>query len=201
MRKKKRKPLIETVVVICEGSSENVYLQELNRFFREHRIPLAFASKIIGSGVYKAAVNRYRDARREMKNAEIVIWVDRDIYMNSQKKLYENKPDTVPDFLFSRMNFEDFLALHMDRKTLMRWQAVCEEHDHFSEPMCSGIYLPLYKVACFPHYRKGKLPFRINDESLSRLFANQKRRQVRFRCDFGTFLEERMLIVEQREEE
>ncbi|EEO27932.1 hypothetical protein [Oxalobacter paraformigenes] len=201
MGKKKRKPLTETVVVICEGASEYVYLQEINRFFREHKIRLAFAARVIGSGVYKAAVNRYRDVRRELKDAEIVIWVDRDIYLHSQKKLYENKPDTVPDFLFSRMNFEDFLALHMDRRTLMKWQAVCEEHHHFSEPLPSGIYLPLYRVACFPAYKKGKLPFKITDETLGRLFANLKRKQVRFKCDFGTFLEERMRIVEQQDEE
>ena len=101
MSRKKRKPLVDTVVVICEGASENGYLQELNRFLREHKIPLAFAPNVIGSGVYKAAVNRYRDVRRENRHAEIVIWVDRDIYMNSQKKLYENKPDAIPDFLFS----------------------------------------------------------------------------------------------------
>lgn len=201
MSRKKRKPLVDTVVVICEGASENGYLQELNRFLREHKIPLAFAPNVIGSGVYKAAVNRYRDVRRENRHAEIVIWVDRDIYMNSQKKLYENKPDAIPDFLFSRMNFEDFLAMHMDRKTLMRWQAVCEEYNHFSEPLSSAMYLPLYRVACFPHYRKGRLPFRINDETLGRLFANQKREQVRFGCDFGKFLEEKLLIAEQRIEE
>lgn len=198
MNRRKHRQLVETVVVICEGSSENTYLQELNRFFREHRIPLVFSTKVIGSGVYKAAVNRYRDARRELKNTEIVIWVDQDIYLTSQRKLYENKPGTIPDFLFSRMNFEDFLALHMDRRTVMRWQAVCEEHGHFSEPLPSALYMPLYKVACFPHYRKGKLPFALNEQALSRLFANQKRKAVRFRCDFGVFLKERLLLARQR---
>lgn len=201
MKKAKRQPLVETVVVICEGASENVYLQELNRFFRENRIPLVFAVKVIGSGVYKAALNRYRDVRRELKNAEIVIWVDRDIYLTSQKKLYENKPDTVPDFLFSRMNFEDFLVLHLDRKTLFKWQAVCEKHHHFAEPMCSGIYLPLFKEACFLHYKKGKLPFKISHDVLKRLFLNLKRKHVRFKCDFGLFLEERLKRVAQQMEE
>lgn len=195
MMKTRRHPLVETVVVLCEGASEYAYLQELNRFFRANRIPLAFSGQVIGSGVYKAAANRYREARRQMKNAEIVVWVDRDIYMNSQKKLYDNKPDTIPDFLFSKMNFEDFLALHMDRKSLFKWQKVCEEHNHFSEPMCSAVYVPLFKVGCFPNYRKGKLPFRITDESLTRLFANLKRKHVRFRCDFGDFLKERLKIV------
>lgn len=195
MNKPKRHPLIETVVVICEGSSEYVYLQELNRFFRANHIPLAFSGQVIGTGAYKAAVNRYRDIRRQMKNAEIVIWVDKDIYVESQKRLYENKPETIPDFLFSRMNFEDFLALHMDRKSMFRWQKVCEEHDHFSEPMCSAVYLPLFKLSCFPYYRKGKLPFKINEETLSRLFANLKRKHVRFKCDFGDFLKERLNIV------
>ena len=195
MRNPKRHSMIETVVVICEGTSEYVYLQELNRFFRANHIPLAFSGQVIGTGAYKAAVNRYRDIRRQMKNAEIVIWVDRDIYVDSQKRLYDNKPETIPDFLFSRMNFEDFLALHMDRKSMFRWQKVCEEHHHFSEPMCSAVYLPLFKVTCFEHYKKGKLPFRINEETLSRLFANLKRKHVRFKCDFGDFLKERSNIV------
>lgn len=201
MMKKKRRSLVETVVVICEGASENVYLQELNRFLRERRIPLVFAPKVIGSGVYKAVANRYREVRRELRGAEIVIWVDMDLYMDSQKDLYENKPDSVPDFLFSLMNFEDFLSLHMDRRTLMKWQEVCEEHRHFSEPMFSAVYLPLFKVTCFPHYRKGKMPFKLNDETLGRLFVNQKREHVRFRCDFGVFLEERLLEAERLLEE
>ncbi len=198
--RKKHKSLVETVIVICEGVSENVYLQELNRFFREHKILLAFSPRIVGGGAYKSVVNRYRDALRDHKNAEIVIWVDRDIYMNSQKNLYANKPNTIPDFLFSRMNFEDFLVMHMDRKTLMRWQTVCEELCHFSEPIPSACYLPIYKANCFPHYKKGRLPFKINSESLGRLFANQKRENIHFKCDFGLFLEERILIVEQQSE-
>ncbi len=187
--------MVETVIVICEGSSEYVYLQELNRFFRANHIPLAFSGQVIGTGAYKAAVNRYRDIRRQMKNAEIVIWVDKDIYLDSQKRLYDNKPPVIPDFMFSRMNFEDFLALHMDRKSMFKWQKVCEEHHHFSEPMCSAVYLPLFKVSCFEHYKKGKLPFKINEETLSRLFANLKRKHVRFKCDFGDFLKERLNIV------
>ena len=100
MNRKKRKPLVETVVVVCEGASENGYLQELNRFLRERKIPLAFAPNIIGSGVYKAAVNRYRDVRRENRHAEIVIWVDRDIYMNSQKNCMKTSRRPFPIFCF-----------------------------------------------------------------------------------------------------
>lgn len=58
----------------------------------------------------------YRKCRRADKHTQIVIWVDIDIYVRNEgaveernAKGYAHKGE-LPDFLFSVMNFEDFLG-------------------------------------------------------------------------------------------
>lgn len=74
MIKPKRHPLVETVVVICEGSSEYVYLQELNRFFRANHIPLAFSGQVIGYGSLQGGgepVPRYPAADEKRRDRDL----------------------------------------------------------------------------------------------------------------------------------
>ena len=69
------------------------------------------------------------------------IWVDKDLYINNSefKKLYLNK-GKMPDFLFSIMNFEDFLMLHCNKDLLYGWQEICSSNNQFYTPMPSRIY-------------------------------------------------------------
>ncbi len=184
--------LRETIIVVCEGASENVYLQELNRFFREHRIPLTFIPQVVGNGACKAVISRYRTVKRYMKADEIIIWVDWDIYTHSEANNYANKPAAIPDFLFSFMNFEDFLVLHMDAQRVFEWQKVAEKYDHFQHPLSSAVYQPIFRTVCFQRYRKGKMPFKLNVQTLGQLFVNLHNRHIRFGNAFGLFLEERL---------
>ncbi len=192
MEFKKAPSLIQTIVVVCEGASENIYLQELNRFFREYRIPLNFIPRVVGNGACKAVVGYYKNVRRFMKDEEIIIWVDLDIYMSSEAHNYAKKPSYVPDFLFSEMNFEDFLMLHMEPERVFEWQAIAERHDHFQHPLPASVYGPIYKAICFSRYKKGRMPFKLTAKTLAQLFANLKNRHIRFGNGFGLFLEERL---------
>ena len=189
MEIKKAPSLVQTIVVVCEGASENTYLQELNRFFREHRIPLNFIPRVVGNGSCKAVMGYYRNIRRFMKNEEIIIWVDLDIYMSSEAHNYARKPSDIPDFLFSEMNFEDFLVLHMNPQRVFEWQGIAEKHEHFQQPLPASVYGPIYKAICFNRYRKGRMPFRLNAKSLGQMFANLKNKHIRFGNGFGVFLE------------
>lgn len=192
MDTRKLPSLSQTVTVVCEGQSEQMYLQELNRFFREHRIPLAFIPRTVGNGACKAVVGHYRSVRKFLRYEEIIIWVDRDIYMSSEANNYAAKPPSIPDFLFSEMNFEDFLMLHMNPQRVFKWQAVAGAHDHFRHPLPASVYLPVYKATCFHHYRKGRMPFKLNAQTLGQLFHNLHNKKIRFKNGFGSFLERRL---------
>jgi len=117
-----------------------MYLQELNRFFREYRIPLTFIPRTVGNGACKAVIGHYRSIRKYLRYEEIIIWVDFDIYTHSEANNYAAKPASVPDFLFSEMNFEDFLALHFEVELFNRWKAVVDARGHFSVPLHSEDY-------------------------------------------------------------
>lgn len=184
--------LSQTVTVVCEGQSEQMYLQELNRFFREYRIPLAFIPRTVGNGACKAVIGHYRSIRKFLRYEEIIIWVDLDIYTSSEANNYSAKPSSIPDFLFSEMNFEDFLMLHMNQEQVFKWQTVARAHDHFQHPMPASVYLPVYKTACFHHYRKGRMPFKLNAQTLGQMFNNLHNKKIRFKNGFGSFLERRL---------
>ncbi len=192
MERRRLPSLFDAIIVVCEGASENAYLQELNRFFREHRIPLTFAPRVVGNGAFKAVAGYFRNIRRFMRDEEILIWVDLDIYTHSEANNYLNKPASIPDFLFSEMNFEDFLLLHMDRNQVLHWQSVAEKYDHFRHPMPAAVYMPIYKTAAFKYYRKGRMPFKINAKTLGQLFMNLHDKKIRFRNGFGLFIENRL---------
>ncbi len=184
--------LARTVTVVCEGQSETMYLQELNRFFREYRIPLTFIPRAVGNGACKAVIGHYRSIRKFLRHEEIIIWVDWDIYTSSEAKNYAAKPEYVPDFLFSTMNFEDFLMLHMNEQMVLKWQEMADSHSHFEFPMPAAVYIPIFKTFGFHHYKKGRMPFKLNAKTLAQLFMNLHNKKIRFKNDFGSFVENRL---------
>lgn len=190
------------VYVVCEGSSEESYLQELNRFFRAENIPLVMTPFPAGSGHFKNIVRQYhttfKEARkRERKVPDIIIWVDRDTYIRNDlhdSDKYSQKPDHIPDFKFNYMNFEDFLSMHNDQN-LAKWTNICENHNHFRIPMHASVYDSLFRNEIFPDYEKGDLPseFTIDSNSIKTLIANNRHADNAdsiIHSDFASFLEE-----------
>ena len=55
----------EVHIIVCEGSSEVAYLQELNRLLREKEIPLVYIHKSCDGGQYSKVVRTYKKAKKE----------------------------------------------------------------------------------------------------------------------------------------
>ena len=127
---------------------------------------------------------------------DIIIWVDRDTYTRNDQKdaeKYARKPDNIPGFKFSYMNFEDFLAMHDDRH-LAKWTSICNDHHNFFTPMHSPVYAPLFRREIFPDYKKGTLPsaFIIDGNSIKTLIANNRQAGGtidRIHSDFASYLD------------
>ncbi len=127
----------KTIIIVCEGASEKAYIQELNRYLEEEDIPLHFIPRPSNGGQYSPVVQKYKEVRKHNKTTRILIWVDWDRYQrndNSDMDNYRKKPGDIPDFLFSHMNFEDFLSMHRDRAEMERWGTSCVGRDHFTTP-------------------------------------------------------------------
>lgn len=181
-------------IVICEGNSEYAYIQKLNRFLSENGYTFILNPKIVGCGHFKDVQRRYKIEKKNNTRTPIVIWVDKDTYIRNDcgdKDNYEAKNDNLPKFMFSIMNFEDFLALHTKPNKLEKWFQVCSRQKHHITPMKEDVYLPLVQKHLFADYKKGDIPFDINMQALNALFSNNEAPFI-FRCDFADFIKELM---------
>lgn len=177
-------------IIVCEGPSEYAFLQELNRFLNESLIPVSFYPKIAGDGHYSTVIKKYKEVRRQNKKANIDIWVDEDTYKRndcSDGERYNAKPANVPDFLFNKYNFEDVLTLFLCDEKLIKWQEICEEKNHFIQPMTAEIYEGLFRNNIIAGYRKGDFPFEeLNANMLQVAFKNNKDENIKF---YSAFIE------------
>ncbi len=188
------------IIVICEGPSEYAYIQELNRFLKEENIPIKFIGKSSDGGQYSKVIKRYKKVKKDNPRDEIVIWIDWDRYLRNDAKDRDNylkKPSNIPDFLFSYMNYEDFLIMHMDDDILEKWLIFCNGELHFKSPLHSKEYLPEYKKL-IEGYSKGDFPIELNACSLKKLKERQNNSKLSFKCDFAlkilTLIEDKFTI-------
>jgi hypothetical protein len=180
--------LKKPILCICEGASEKAYLQELNRYFDEEEIPLYCIPKPSNGGQYIRVRNTYRAVRKANPKSTILIWVDWDRYKRNDEKdmdNYQKKPSDIPNFLFSVMNFEDFLSMHLEREDLNRWWISCTSRNHFNSPSHSREYLHEFECLLGIHYVKGEVPICITMRSLENLRMHQEESSIPFKCDFA----------------
>lgn len=184
------------LIVLCEGASELAYISEINRLFvRGAYGSAAFSPRMVGSGHFNNIRRKYKEAIKEQRKPSLVIWVDRDLFVRNDRKcqslFLEDK--TVPKelFLFSEMNFEDFLMLHCDDVELEQWILGMQEIRHFQSPVHERDYLPLFRQR-FPEYRKGELPFALNYERLATMMRHASNKECPVKNGFGLLLKEQI---------
>ena len=181
------------VTVICEGSSENAYLQSLNRILRCTNYSWnvgPFIPRVAHQGYYGSVIAKLKEEQQRNRKSTFHVWVDRDIYIRNTKNSqtnYQQKPKNIPNFFFSTMNFEDFLMLHCKDSLLNEWIAICVQHHHFNNPMTEADYMPLYR-SLLPNYKKGELPFDLTKDRVSLMLDRLERPKNPFANDFGMFL-------------
>lgn len=181
-------------IVVCEGSSEFAYLNELNRFLRELGQTKMFIPKTVGTGDYYAVLKKYREVKKHNLKNHIAIWVDYDRYCrddNHNRMEYTKRNiSKIPTFLFNHHSFEDFFVMHYDDNVVSRWQTICQAQNHFMNPLKSEIAESLLRKNIFPDYAKSSLlsDFVIGKDSLGNLFRHQQSQTCRFKSDFAAFL-------------
>ena len=177
------------ILVVCEGSSEEAYIQELNRYLGENDIDIAFTAYPANTGEYTKVIRKYKQTYIDNKRTKIIIWIDKDRYIRNDgncKTNYTNKSKNIPDFLFSYMNFEDIISMH-DAQNCMLWQNICSTKSHFSTPLHEREYIKDF-ITIYPRYSKGSIPFKISSTTLNVFFRNQNNNSIKFKCDFADFL-------------
>lgn len=93
---------------------------------------------------------------------------------------YQNKPSSIPNFLFSYMNFEDFLSMHLEQDKVNRWWVLCNGRNHFNSPSHSSEYISEFEEF-IGEYRKGDMPIDFDCHSLDNLKINQENESIPFK--------------------
>lgn len=183
-------------IVVCEGDSEVAYVNELNRLL--YRDPfgfkmLAFRAVCAESGHFDRIKRVVKTEKAANPSSRLLVWVDFDVYcrndLNNRLK-YQNRKG-LPDFLFSVMNFEDFLMMHCETPQLKAWTEVCRRHRHFEVPMHAREYEPLFRNF-WPDYQKGDMPFELTRQRLEQLFVNLEIPDLPIRNEFGQYVRDEL---------
>ena len=179
-------------IVVCEGDSEVAYVNELNRLL--YRDPfgfkmLAFRAVCAESGHFDRVKRAVKTEKAANPSSRLLVWADYDVYcrndLNNRVK-YQNRKG-LPDFLFSVMNFEDFLMMHCETPQLKAWTEVCRRHRHFEVPMHAQEYEPLFRDF-WPDYQKGDMPFELTRQRLEQMFVNLEISDMPIRNGFGQYV-------------
>lgn len=80
--------------------------------------------------------------------------------------------------------------MHYDDNVVTRWQAICQDQNHFIYPLKSERAEFLLRQNLFSEYAKSSLipDFVVSKESLNNLFRHQQSPTCRFKSDFAVFL-------------
>ena len=162
------------IIIVCEGKSDFSYLNALQRFIDNdikltegHDDPLLRfvpCPEPLGTctGTYDKIVAVYWSVVEDFAPDPVEIWVDADIYIRNEElnstpgkfngTEYRNKPLDIPEFNFSFHNFEDFIVLHADDATFLRWKEIVlsakggqNENAHHDWPLPRSDYAPLFQ--------------------------------------------------------
>lgn len=182
--------------IVCEGSSEVAYLNELNKYMRAFGLGENFHIKTYNlNGVFPDGISSYKHVKKEYDKAvknkeradEIFVWLDNDVFKRGEllKSKLQKKLNGFSGIKYNYENFEDFLVIHLPDKQVQDWHKICVDNNHFDIPMIGRNVRKLIKSIIFD-YSKGSLSqkIQINDESLTRLYENQKNSALKFGSDF-----------------
>lgn len=198
------RPLFSPIHIVCEGDSEENYINALMQARERLGLRRYLLSHNACGGQCAAIVKKFKRLQNVNRNFEGRIWVDDDLYVRNENladrqcaKSFENQTPAIRDkFLFCVHNFEDFLALHLEDDVLFGWIDICRANGHLESPMHSDEYMPLAQRYLFSKYRKGDLPFELNETAFRNLFRHNADLSVPLRSSFAAFLRREIFPAE-----
>ena len=185
--------------IVCEGKSEYEYIQELLKILLENSENIYIKAIDAQGGDFTNLITKYKEQKEKYKkNDDFIIWADYDIYLRNNNKNNNKyiKSEYKNLLKFSYFNFEDFLIMHKKKDSVIDWQKIMEEENHFKEPIHSERVQYLIKEhEVFNDYKKGKIPIELNDKSFDNLRKNFLDKDIKFKGDndFIEFLLEKII--------
>jgi hypothetical protein len=197
--------------VICEGNSEENYIRELNKFFRENSVNCSFEPYNL-KGIIPKTFSKIKEIYGKVLNEkinrseEIIFWIDDDVFkreeLNKQKirECFNRlQGGNRVRFCYNYENFEDWLAMHLEEEAFLSYYDECNQRGHFEKPMSKKEYEPLIKKV-MSFYEKSKLPneFELNKNTLETALARNFSKKYKSKCDLaeiiGKILKEKNII-------
>lgn len=178
--------------IICEGNSENNYLNIINRYFRDNNIGKRIIIRTLAGNTDIKNLKNYIKEFSKSKPDAIYVWLDKDILLYNDKQsiitnieaINKKRNKAKINIIYSYMNFEDFLSMHFDQKC-KELQNKLEKKQHFTKPLNSEEYLKIFKEI-FKEYKKGdlqKILKEITSNNILMVKTNQNDNKCKFKCD------------------
>lgn len=196
------------IIILCEGESERTYVQMINKLFKfKDAYCVVFKAVCVQSGYWNQVKKAYKKAYKDNPKCLIFSFVDHDIYLRESDmdcngdyyKLLEDHNNIAKSVLFSHMNFEDVLMLHLDKRILKDWIDVMNAHNHFNDPLFAKEYVPIFDNFCNVHkdelpdnwpslYVKGVIPFELTKERILTMVDNLSVPECPIKFQFGELI-------------
>lgn len=198
----------QPIIILCEGESERTYVQMINKLFMfKDAYCVVFKAVCVQLGYWNQVKNAYKKAYKDNPKCIIFSFVDHDIYLRERDmdrnqcyyKLLEDDNNIAKSVLFSHMNFEDVLMLHLDKKILKDWIDEMNSHNHFNDPLVADDYVAIFEAFCknretilpsnWPSlYVKGKMPFELTKERILTMIENLSLPDCPIKFQFGELI-------------
>jgi len=191
------------ISVLCEGQTEVVFINKLNRFLQNnHAFKVVLHPEIKGvskkiSTLKAKVVKHCKESFKDFD--EVFVWVDYDVFKrdgieSSEVELAINNISQgrghnkkSPTLLLNYMNGEDFLILFEEKDLINKWKKICTIKQHFDTPMTASQYTKPY-TQLIPNYCKGKVDATIDENSLQRFISLSDDDNITFKRDITKLL-------------
>ena len=177
--------MTERIFIACEGESEAKYLECISKNINANIIYKVYGG-YKSTNILEKIIKNFRKDKPEV----IYVWKDYDVNQRKDKnwdkienlinKMNKTMKHCKIEMIYSYYNFEDFISMHSDKCT--EWQKICQQNNHFYQPMYSDVYLQKFQQL-FPGYQKSVLYFNeIDDGKINTLKQNQQNKNCHFKC-------------------
>lgn len=195
-------------IILCEGESERTYVQMINKLFKfKDTSCVVFKAVCVQCGYWDKLQKAYKKACKDNPKCSIFSFIDHDIYLRESDmdrngkyfNLLNDDNIIAKSVLFSHMNFEDVLMLHLDKKILKDWIDVMNAYNHFNAPLFAKEYVPIFDNFCNVHkdelpdnwsslYVKGVIPFELTKERILTMVDNLSVPECPIKFQFGELI-------------
>ena len=201
---------MKNITIICEGKTENNYIQALNNFIWNAGIENIVLTSININGCttknYLYRINNCFIKELRQKVSKVFIWLDKDIFIRANKNIDDIKTEIIKklkssgsknknteiEIIFNTMNGEDLMMLHESKEISECWSQTLQKCNHATVPLESkDVQIKINEInkQYKTNYKKGNAII-LNDETLKNFKSNNENPLIQMHSEIIELIKE-----------